>query len=72
MEKSFTLKEGESFVELKNLLKILNYVNSGGEAKMMVLDGEVQVNKEVELRRGRKLRPGDLVQIMGDSIKIDE
>lgn len=70
MQKEFKLKEGEEYVELKNLLKIMNYVNSGGVAKIIILNGEVQVNDEVELRRGKKLRDGDMVKIAEDEIKI--
>ena len=70
MKKEFKLKEGEEYVELKNLLKIMNYVNSGGVAKIIILNGEVEVNGEVELRRGKKLRNGDKVSISEDEITI--
>ena len=70
MEKKFNLKDGEDYIELKNLVKILDYVQSGGEAKMFIQSGEVQVNDEVEIRRGKKLRAGDIVQIDNDLITI--
>lgn len=65
----FSLKSHE-YVELKNLLKLLDFVNSGGEAKVVIQGGEVKVNGEVETRRGRKLKLKDSV-IFGDhEVKI--
>jgi len=52
--------EGE-FIKLDSLLKAANVVSSGGEAKMLILDGEVLVNGEIETRRGKKIRQGDEV-----------
>lgn len=49
------------FIKLDSFLKIENAVSSGGEAKMMIAEGYVSVNDEVEMRRGRKLYPGDRV-----------
>ena len=49
------------FIKLDSFLKIENAVSSGGEAKMMIAEGYVSVNGEVETRRGRKLYPGDRV-----------
>lgn len=58
------------FIELIKLLKAAVLASSGGEAKLMVEDGIVQVNGEVEMRKRRKLRPGDVVEIMGNQIAI--
>ena len=52
--------DGE-FIKLDSLLKAANVVSSGGEAKMLILDGEVLVNGEIETRRGKKIRQGDEV-----------
>ncbi|HIJ81732.1 MAG TPA: RNA-binding S4 domain-containing protein [Desulfuromonadales bacterium] len=49
------------FIKLDSFLKAENAVSSGGEAKIAIADGTVSVNGQVELRRGRKLYPGDLV-----------
>ncbi len=49
------------FIKLDSFLKVENAVSSGGEAKMMIAEGYITVNGEVELRRGRKLYPGDRV-----------
>ena len=49
------------FITLGQLLKVLGIAMSGGEAKLLLEEGEFQVNDEQEMRRGRKLRPGDTV-----------
>ena len=49
------------FIKLDSFLKGENAVSSGGEAKAMIAEGYISVNGEVELRRGRKLYPGDRV-----------
>lgn len=61
--------EGE-YIELIKLLKIANVVMSGGEAKMVVEDGLVHVNNEVELRKRKKIRPGDVVVFEGAQISV--
>ncbi len=54
-------------VTLGQALKAANIVGSGGEAKVLIQTGEVLVNGEVETRRGRKLRQGDVVEV-GDAL----
>ena len=49
------------FIKLQDLLKLADLVSTGGEAKLRILDGEVKVNGEVCMQRGKKLRPGDIV-----------
>lgn len=51
------------YIELDSLLKLLSIASSGGIAKMMVAEGMVQVNGEVESRKTRKLRAGDVVVV---------
>ncbi len=53
------------FITLDNLLKFLAIAHSGGAAKMMVADGLVKVNGELESRKTRKLRAGDVVRVHG-------
>ena len=53
------------FIRLQDLMKLANMTASGGEAKMLIQDGQVTVNGEVCLQRGRKLRPGDVVRFNG-------
>lgn len=71
MEKSFSL-EGRPYVELKNLIKLLQLTNSGGETKHLLAEGIVSVNGEVEMRRGKKLRAGDKVCIYDDVYLIEQ
>lgn len=49
------------FIKLQDLLKFASLVSTGGEAKLVISDGEVTVNGETCLQRGKKLRPGDVV-----------
>lgn len=49
------------FIRLQDLMKLADIVASGGEAKILIQDGQVLVNGETCLQRGRKLRPGDTI-----------
>lgn len=57
------IKIESEFIKLDQLLKFSNLVESGGFAKMIISEGMVLVNNEVELRRGKKIRNGDIVEI---------
>ena len=57
------------YIDLLQLLKATSIVMSGGEAKMLVDDGFVTVNGEIEHRRRRKLRVGDVV-VFDEQIQI--
>ena len=58
------------FIKLQDALKFANVVYSGGEAKTVIVDGMVKVNGEVCTMRGKKLRPGDRFEFMGQSYLI--
>jgi len=60
------------FIKLDSFLKAVNAVSSGGEAKILVAEGLVSVNGEVEVRRGRKLRPGDYVELEGRRYTVEQ
>jgi ribosome-associated protein len=62
--------KGAEYIELIKMLKLLRIASSGGEAKMMVEDGEVKLNGNPESRKRAKLRNGDVVQIFGKEISI--
>lgn len=62
--------EGQEYIELNKLLKILNLVESGGQANMMITEGEVQLNGTTETRKRKKLFSGDVVEFMGERVKI--
>ena len=60
----------EEVTRLGQFLKLIDAVETGGEAKLVIADGEVTVNGEVELRRGRQLKPGDVVRLDGKSYTV--
>ncbi len=60
------------FIKLDALLKFANLVSSGGEAKLRIAGGEVKVNGEVCTMRGKKLHPGDRVELGGNLVEIAE
>lgn len=53
------------YIKLQDLLKLAAITATGGEAKLLIQDGEVLVNGEVCTMRGKKLRPGDVVKALG-------
>jgi ribosome-associated protein len=57
-------------IRLGQLLKLANLVDSGSDAKMLLMGGEVLVNDEVELRRGRQLRNGDVISLDDVAVRI--
>lgn len=58
---NFTLKEGEEYIELKNLIKLLGWVDTGGEAHARIDNQEIYVNGHIETQRRKKVRSGDTV-----------
>lgn len=68
MMKEFKLKE--EYIELIRLLKYMRLAESGGHAKIMVEEGQVKLNGEVEHRKRAKLREGDVVETEGVQVKI--
>ena len=57
------IKITTEFIKLDALLKFANAVATGGEAKLAIQDGDVTVNGEVCTMRGKKIRPGDRVEL---------
>ena len=55
-------------MKLDQFLKWQNLVSSGGEAKNFIKSGSVQVNGEIETRRGRKLKKGDKVMFLKNEL----
>ena len=60
----------QTVIRLDDFLKHEGVVGTGGEAKMRIQSGEVQVNGEVELRRRKQLTPGDVVEIAGETLTV--
>ena len=67
---TFKLEDRE-YIELNKLLKIFDLVNSGGEAKIRIRDGEATFNGEIETRVKKKLRVGDVITFDGMEIRIE-
>ncbi len=65
----FALRDNELFIELIKLLKIKQFAQTGGHAKMIIEDGLVKVNGEVEFRKRNKLKKGDLIVV--DNVEIE-
>lgn len=59
-------------IRLDHFLKREGLVGTGGEAKILIQAGEVTVNDEVEIRRGRKLQPGDVVELADEVRRVAE
>lgn len=57
-------------IRLAQLLKLASVVQDGAEAKFRIANREVRVNGDVEIRRGRKLRVGNLVEVDGETYEI--
>lgn len=65
----FHLNNNE-YIELNKLLKLLQLVESGGMAKVVITEGEVLVNQQVETQIRKKLRAGDLVTFNEHRIEV--
>lgn len=59
------------YIELKSLLKLTDLVSSGGEAKVVIDDGQVTVDGQVEMRKACKIRLGQVVEFAGTRILIE-
>lgn len=60
----------DSMIRLGQLIKLANLAEDGAEAKEMIENGLVQVNGEVDVRRGRQLHPGDTVTANGVTVTV--
>ncbi len=68
MEHSFPITT--EYITLDAFLKFTGSAGTGGEAKELVQSGQVRVNGEICTMRGRKLRPGDRVELGGDALVV--
>lgn len=64
------LRPSDEFIKLGQALKAVSMVGSGVEAKIVIQNGEVQVNGEVDTRRGKKLYDGDTFTYQGETVKV--
>lgn len=64
-------EQSDDTIDLQDFLKLRNLVGTGGEAKFRIQGGEVRLNGEVETRRRKKLRRGDIVEYAGERLEVD-
>ena len=66
------IKLRDEYIKLGQALKAANLVEDGVEAKLVIQDGLVKVNNEVDIRRGRKLYDGYVVSFDGQKLRIEK
>lgn len=69
---SIPLEITTEFIKLQDAMKYANAVYSGGEAKVLIQEGQVEVNGETCTMRGKKLRPGDSFTFAGRTYAVTE
>jgi ribosome-associated protein len=65
------MDKSEETIKLDQFLKLMCVVQTGGEAKMLIQNGDVKVNGAVEVRRGRKLMLGDRITTLGENFVVE-
>lgn len=66
------IKIRDDFIKLGQALKLAGLVDSGVDAKIEIQEGFVKVNGEVEVQRGKKIHPGDIIEYNGQQVKVME
>ena len=66
------IKLRDEYIKLGQALKAANLVEDGVEAKLVIQDGLLKVNNQVDIRRGRKLYDGDVVSFDGQELRIEK
>ncbi len=66
---SITIKD--EFIKLGQAMKLASMVSSGVDAKMVITEGQVKVNGEVCLQRGKKLYSGDVIEYNNQKVSIN-
>ena len=64
------IKVSEEYIKLGQALKAAGLVSSGVEAKIVIQDGLVSVDGEIDTRRGKKLYGGEVIEFDGQAVKI--
>ncbi|QDV13311.1 ribosome-associated protein [Rosistilla oblonga] len=64
--------DDEDSIRLDNFIKLTGVVGTGGQAKMLIQNGEVTVNGEVETRRRKKLTIGDEIEVFGEVFRVEQ
>lgn len=69
-KQTLTLSADNEFITLDNLLKLLRLVGSGGEAHVVITEGLVKFNGEIEFQKRKKIRAGDWVEFNSEIIEV--
>lgn len=64
------VKIDSEYIKLDQFLKLADVASTGGHAKFLILEGLVKLNGEIEIRRGKKIRPGDIIEVEGAKIRV--
>lgn len=64
------IRISDDFIKLGQILKLAGLADSGLEAKIEIQEGFVKVNGEVEVQRGKKIYPGDVIEYDGQQVKV--
>lgn len=67
-----TIQIETEFIKLDALLKLTGLVVTGGQAKAAIQDGHVKVNGEPCVMRGKKMRPGDVIEVAGQGFRVEK
>jgi ribosome-associated protein len=70
MDSAREVRIRDDTIRLGQALKLAGLAGSGGDARALIEEGAVRVNGEVETRRGRQLRRGDVVAVGGEAVRI--
>ena len=65
------IKIRDDYIKLGQVMKLAGLVQSGVDAKIEIQEGFVKVNDEVELKRGKKIYPGDIITYDGQQVKVE-
>lgn len=65
-----TVSISTEFIKLGQALKLGGIVSNGADAKMLIIDGHIMVDGEIETRRGRKLFGGEIIEFQGSKLKV--
>ncbi|MDE6739438.1 MAG: RNA-binding S4 domain-containing protein [Lachnospiraceae bacterium] len=66
-----TIKIKDEHIKLGQAMKLAGLVDSGVDAKVEIQEGFVKVNGEVEVQRGKKIYPGDVIEFDGQQVKVE-
>lgn len=69
--KRIKLRKDEDFITLGVMLKMAGLISTGGQAKFFLMDNDVFINNEIDVRRGRKLYRGDIIAVGNELFLIE-